>query len=460
MATYRSIKYAFSGADITDIAFPPTVQSISPASLTEAQLPGTITVTGTNFAPGATGTFISDTGQSVSSPSIGYQSETSLTMGVPATITDAGEPWDVSIAGPISGSKTNLLSIDGNPTFTTGAGTLGTITNQELSTYTLSAATATDPEGVTVAHTITTGSVSPGLTFNSPAGTITGPASAVPSGSVTSTFTVRATAGSQTADREFTITVEAPAQEDIPATGAGSHTATFTGNMQLLLIGSGSAGTHQNEGGGGAGGLIFHPSYAVQQGVSYPYVVAAAAAAPANSPRSTDSTWGPGSGTDATFLTAMGGGIGASGDGGCGGGRSHSPGVGGLGIQTTDTGISADSRTYGFGNNGGASGTHAGPGHPSGGGGGTDAVGGNGSGSSTAGPGGAGKDYSGTVGTGVGASGLFGGGGGGGCHGGGSWGSGGAGGGGGRNQSGTANTGGGGGAGSPAGSSGMLILKY
>ena len=460
MATYKSIKYAFSGSEITDptILAAPTVQSINPASLSEGALPAAIAITGTDFTPGSTVNFISATGSSIASPSVSYQSATALQATVPATVTDAGEPFDIQVQGQVAGQKDNLLSIDGNPTFTTPAGSLGTITDGTRSTYTLAAATATDPEGVAVTHAITTGSVSPGLTFNAPAGTITGTASAVPSGSVTSSFTVRATAGAQTTDRAFTITVSAPQTQAITTTGAGTFSAPFTGNITLLAIGSGGGSGSENNGGGGAGGLVLHPSYAVQQGVSYPYVVAASTS---SNPRSTDTTFGPGSGTDATFITAMGGGNGGgSYDGGSGGGRSHSPGSGGLGIQTTSPAISADSRTYGFGNNGGSAGSHNYPGHPSGGGGGAGGTGGNGSGSTTAGGGGSGKDVSSTFGTTHGVSGVFAGGGGGGIHQSGSWGSGGSGGGGSRNQAGTANTGGGGGAGSTVGASGIILLKY
>lgn len=458
MATYKSIKYAFSGSELTDILEAPTVQSISPASLSEGALPAAIAITGTGFSSGNTVNFIAATGASIASPSVSFQSATALQATVPATVTDAGEPFDVQVQGSIAGQKDNVLSIDGNPTFATAAGSLGTITDGTRSTYSLAAATATDPEGVTVTHAITTGSVSPGLTFNAPAGTITGTADAVPSGSVTSSFTVRATAGAQTTDRAFSITVSAPVTQAITTTGAGTFSAPFTGTLTLLAIGAGGGSGSENNGGGGGGGLVLHPAYSVQQGTSYPYVVAASSS---SSPRSTDTTFGPGSGTDTTFITAMGGGSGGGQhDGGSGGGKSHSPGPGGLGIQTTSPAISADSRTYGFGNNGGASGTHAYPGHPSGGGGGAGGVGGNGSGTSTAGNGGPGKDVSATFGTTHGVSGVFAGGGGGGIHQTGSWGTGGSGGGGSRNQSGTANTGGGAGAGATNGASGIIILKY
>jgi len=458
MATYKSIKYAFSGSEITDVLANPTVQSISPASLSEGALPAAIAITGTNFSSGNTVNFIAATGASIASPSVSFQSATALQATVPATVTDAGEPFDVQVLGSIAGQKDNVLSIDGNPAFATAAGSLGTITDGTRSTYSLSAATATDPEGVAVTHAITTGSVSPGLTFNAPAGTITGTAAAVPSGTVTSSFTVRATAGAQTTDRAFTITVSAPVTQAITSTGAGTFSSPFTGTLTLLAIGSGGGGNQEHAGGGGGGGLVLHPAYAVQSGTTYPYNVAASSSA---TPRAPDTTWGPGSGTDATFITALGGGNGGSQyDGGSGGGKGHSPGPGGLGIQTTSPAISADSRTYGFGNNGGAAGSHGYPGHPSGGGGGAGGGGGNGSGTSTAGNGGAGKDVSSTFGTTHGVSGVFAGGGGGGIHQTGSWGSGGSGGGGSRNQSGTANTGGGAGAGASTGASGIIILKY
>ena len=51
MATYKSIKYAFSVSEITDpsILAAPTVQTISPTSLTEGALPAAIAITGTEF---------------------------------------------------------------------------------------------------------------------------------------------------------------------------------------------------------------------------------------------------------------------------------------------------------------------------------------------------------------------------------------------------------------------------
>ena len=126
--------------------------------------------------------------------------------------------------------------------------------------------------------------------------------------------------------------------------------------------------------------------------------------------------------------------------------------------QTTNTSISADSRTYGFGNNGGTGATSAG-----GGGGGAGAAGTNAPGSASAGTGGIGKQYdiSGT------STYYAGGGGGGVTSAAGGLGGGGAGTSGGTGNPGTANTGGGGGgaAGSPvstggAGGSGIVIIRY
>ena len=67
---------------------------------------------------------------------------------------------------------------------------------------------ATDPEGDTIAYSETTSSLTgAGFSLNSTTGQITGTAAAV-SGDTTTSFTLRATSGGQTADRSFSIITE------------------------------------------------------------------------------------------------------------------------------------------------------------------------------------------------------------------------------------------------------------
>jgi len=354
-----------------------------------------------------------------------------------------------------------------NPAFTTASGSLGTIVDSSRGSYSLATAAATDAEGDTLTYAISAGSIPGGLSFNTSTAAITGTASAVGS-NTTSTFSITCTDGvGGSATRQFTITVLAPTTQQYTS-GSGTWPAPFTGNITMLLVaaGGGQSSTQGHAGGGGGGGVV-SMAYPVTSGTTYNYAVGPAQG---GSPwDGGDTTFGTGSGTDATFLTAIGGGNGGTGNGGSGGGKSHSPGSGGNGIQTTSPLVSANSRSNGFGNNGGSKSGNAYP-HPSGGGGGANAAGGNASGS-TSGGGGAGKDFTATFGTTVGDSGVFAGGGGGGGHnpvgtGGATRGAGGSGGGGqgggpgsSAGQAGQANTGGGGGSGAAAGS-GFIIFKY
>ena len=363
-----------------------------------------------------------------------------------------------------------------NPTFQTASGSLGTIIDSSRDSYTLSTAAATDAEGDTLSYSITSGSMPAGLSFNTSTAAITGTADAVGSDTTTN-FTVTVSDGvGGSASRAFAITVLAPAQTTYTS-GTGQFTPTFTAPIKILLVGGGGGGGQGHSGGGGGGGLISHPAYAVTSGTSYPYSVGAGAGGQPNSLRAPDTTFGTGSGTDTTFLTAIGGGSGGgstpnsgtgNGDGGSGGGKDHSGAPSrGQGIQGSSPTISADSRTYGFGHNGGTA-PYSNPGHPSGGGGGAGGTGQDGQGGNQGGSGGASKNMSSVFGSGIGSSGSFAGGGGGGCHQGGSGGGGGgAGAGSGRSQGNSgpgqsatvANSGSGGGGGG-AGAAGIISLKY
>ena len=473
MTTYKSIKYDFDGSNITGVAIKPTVSSISPSSKTGAELAAgtTIAITGTNFSSGATVNFIHANGTIVASPTVVVNSATSITATVASSMAGTNsDPIDIQVGSSASGTGDNLLSIDDNPVFNTAAGTLGTVTDgvRGAGNYTLSPVTAVDPEGVSVTYTKTAGSYPTGMSLNSSTGALTGALNAVGS-NTTYTFTIRATAGSQTSDRQFSIVIAAPTVTEFTTAGAGTHTPVFSGTMAVLAIGaggggdSGPAGGHN--GGGGGGGLILHPSYSVSSGSAVPFFIGSGT----SSGTGENTQWGQNNGTattTSTILTALGGGSSGGSNGGSGGGRSHSTGTPGQGIQTNSTTTSPNSRTYGFGNNGGTA-TYQNPSHPSGGGGGAGAVGGNASGGNQAGNGGAGKDVTSTFGSGVTNSGVFAGGGGGGTHQAGHSGAAGSGGGGhgtttgnsSIGQNGTANTGGGAGA-DALGGSGIIIIKY
>ena len=449
MTAYKNIKYNFSGSQLQDVVGQPTVSSITPNSTTEANLPlANVVIAGTGFTPSSTVTMIGASGTSVVVPTVQYDSTTQLTVTIPTGLGGVNEdPFDVKVENPVSGQGDNLFSVDDNPVFATPSGTIGTIVDsgRAAPAYSLSPVTATDPEGVTVTYSLVAPgpAVSPGLSFDTTNAAITGTATAVPS-DTTTTFRVRATAGAQTSDRDFSITVKAPVQQYLTTAGAGTYTISHTGNIKLLVVGGGgSGGGSGHSGGGGAGGMVDHPAYAVTP-QTYNYYIGAGGdyTSPVNQPSGIvansgntttkagqNSNWGTATGdlvTTSTVLGAIGGGIGANqpdSNGGSGGGKDHGNGPGGNGEQTNSPLVSADSRTHGYGNNGGSA-PYSGPSHPSGGGGGAGGAGQNVSGGSNAGNGGSGRSVSGTYGSGT-NSGSFCGGGGGGTHQGGSGGSGG-----------------------------------
>jgi len=449
MTAYKNIKYNFSGSQIQDIVGSPTISSITPSSTTEGNLPlASVVIAGTGFTAQSTVTLIGASGTQVTVPTVTFDSSTQLTVTIPTGLGGVNEdPWDVKVENPVTGQGDNLFSVDDNPIFATAAGTLGTIVDsgRAAPNYTLAPATATDPEGVTVTYSLVAPgpAVSPGLSFDTTNAAITGTAAAV-GGDTTTTFRVRATAGAQTSDRDFSIQVLAPVQEYKTVAGSGTYAISHSGNIKLLVVGGGGSGSGSgHSGGGGAGGMVDHPAYAVTP-QTYNYYIGAGGdyTSPVNNPLGVvaasgntttkggqNSNWGTNSGdlvTTATVLGAIGGGIGSTvpgSDGGSGGGRDHSSGPGGAGLQTNSPLICADSKTYGYGNGGGSA-PYSGPSHPSGGGGGAGGAGQAGLGGNSAGGGGAGRSVSATYGSAT-NSGTFCGGGGGGTHTGGSGGSGG-----------------------------------
>jgi hypothetical protein len=108
-------------------------------------------------------------------------------------------------------------------------------------------------------------------------------------------------------------------------TGAHTFTPTFTGNVQVLVVGGGGSGGSHHGGGGGGGGVSFSRAFPVTSGTSVPLNVGAGAPRPGFPSRGnngTSSNFGP--------LSATGGGGGGSWDtdygqpGGSGGGSGSS----------------------------------------------------------------------------------------------------------------------------------------
>ncbi len=201
----------YNGSNFVNIEGTPIVSSISPTSINTSTdaLPQNITITGVNFQSGATVTFRDSAGTDVNSPTVTFNSGTSLTAVVPNTVSIPQQPLDVIVTNPtgLIASLTDALQLDAAPTFTTNAGNLGTIFDaQDANHFTIA---ATDPDGgsVTFAETGATNLSGAGLAISS-AGVISGNPNDV-SSDTTVSFDIAATDNeSNVTTRSFNIIVK------------------------------------------------------------------------------------------------------------------------------------------------------------------------------------------------------------------------------------------------------------
>jgi hypothetical protein len=239
---YNTTLGKFEGKNATDfVAIDPlpTITSVSNNNLSQDAInSGTnLVITGTNFDIGATVDFIGSDANVLNSASVTRNSSTQLTASVPNTVVNANEPYSVRVTNP-SGSIVTLasaFSVNATPAFSTASGSLGTITDAQRSSYSISSAVATDAEGTAVTHSVISGSLPSGMTLNSN-GTITGTPDLVTS-ATTSTFTVSATDGVNTSTRQFSITIGAFAITYATASGSlGSIVDTSRSSYSLSPV--------------------------------------------------------------------------------------------------------------------------------------------------------------------------------------------------------------------------------
>jgi len=198
------------------ITAPPTITSVASATLLASSDPQTITINGSNFDAGSTVTIIGANGTTTYTPAtVTYISQSQiqctftsaggLLTGV-GSISGGGESYGVKVTAS-SGLATTLTSafnINDLPTWTTTAGSLGTVIDTTaISTITLS---ATDPEGGGLTYAVSSGALPGGLSLST-GGAITGTPSggSYNSSGVTYNFTASASDGAQTAVRSFSI---------------------------------------------------------------------------------------------------------------------------------------------------------------------------------------------------------------------------------------------------------------
>jgi hypothetical protein len=171
----------------------------------------TFVITGENFASGDVAKFIGSDATEITASTTTVDSATQITAVIAKNLfVNAKEPYDIKIisATGTQGILADQINVDNNPTWSTAAGSLGTFNHTARTGISLSTS-ATDADGETVAYSVQSGSLPGGLSLNTSTGAITGNATAVGS-NTTSSFTLRATAGGKTADRAFSITINAP----------------------------------------------------------------------------------------------------------------------------------------------------------------------------------------------------------------------------------------------------------
>jgi len=349
----------------------PSVTSVSPSNLLTGDGTGnhTIVITGAGFT-GGSANLKTDGGTDIAFDSVTVNSATQITGVVAknkANLTNANEPFDVVVTGATgaTGTLANAINIDAQPVFSTSAGSLGTIAAGAGSqTFTVVAA---DPESAAdVVYTLESGSIPAGMSFSSTSSgaVISGTASEV-GANTTSNFTIRAKdAASNTSDRAFSITKNAPVVQTFTSSGTFSVPSGVS-TVQVLVVAGGGSGGASIGGGGGAGGLVYHAGYPVTPGGTETVTVGDGGAGKDTPTPSSPSTGNPGNNSTFGTITAIGGGGGGSrrcgpyqgsegANGGSGGGGSssdHSPSYGGGSAQQGQSGSPAG---QGYGNAGGA----------------------------------------------------------------------------------------------------------
>ena len=184
----------------------PTISSISPDTITNAQT--SITITGTNFVSVPIVEAQSSTGIIVPADSVTFNNSTSLTCNF--TLTTDGTYY-IRIEnndGLAVRSTTALLTVSDAPTWTTAAGDLGTIEGNFSGTVATVAATGDSTLAYSETTNVLTNAAQANCSLNSSTGVITttdfGGSSTT---ATTYNFTLRVTdAEGQTADRNFSLT--------------------------------------------------------------------------------------------------------------------------------------------------------------------------------------------------------------------------------------------------------------
>ena len=203
---------------------PPIISTLAYSGSNTATDPAggeTITLTGSNFKDGFTVTVGGTTAASTT-----FVDSTTVRFTTP--VKTAGD-YDVVFTNSngLAATLTAGISFNGTPAFTTAAGSVGSIEGGlPISTITI---VASEPDGGTLAYSITQNALPAGLSLGSANGQITGTPTA-PTTTTTSNFTITATDDeNQTNSRAFSLQVLRPINAyNIP------HSLEFNGSSHYL----------------------------------------------------------------------------------------------------------------------------------------------------------------------------------------------------------------------------------
>jgi len=180
----------------------PGVASIT-GTYSEAANSGTITIQGTNFVSGAIASAIGSNGVEIIASSTTYNSLVQLTA-VFTGLSNTNEPYDIKVTNPsnLFGMIPDALYVNASPVWQTASGSLGTF-NEQVSISV--SATATDSDS-TITYALASGSTLPsGVTLNSATGLISGTLPEITT-DTTYSFVINASDGLNVIPRTFSIT--------------------------------------------------------------------------------------------------------------------------------------------------------------------------------------------------------------------------------------------------------------
>jgi len=206
-AVFPATLPAIDGSNLTGVAeTKPTISSISPSTITNAQT--SITITGANFESIPRVEALNpSTGIWYTADTVSYSNSTSLTVQFTLSV-DAEYRLRIENPNGLAVLSGNILTVSDAPTWTTASGTLGTIAGNFSGTVATVAATSDSAITYSETTNVLTNSSLANCSLNASTGVITTTDFAgTNTTAATYTFTLRATdAEGQTADRQFSLT--------------------------------------------------------------------------------------------------------------------------------------------------------------------------------------------------------------------------------------------------------------